>query len=137
MAEADFKLRLKMKVLITQLCSTLCDPMDCSSSESFSMGFFGQEYWSEWPLPSPGDLPNPRTEPRSPALQVGLMQKLVCSSQGPQLALSSTCPASPRGFDSPSLLVFGDDDSPSPYTFQKPGPSVRSHPYPELSVFFF
>ena len=137
MAEADFKLRLKVKVLITQLCSTLCDPVDCSSSESFSLGFFRQEYQSGWPLPSPGDLPNPRIEPRSPALQVGLMQKLVCSSQGPQLALSSTCPASPRGFDSPSLLVSDDDDSTSPYPFQKPGPSVCCHPYPELSVFFF
>ena len=29
-----------------------------------------QEYWSEWPLPSPGDLPDPGIEPGSPALQV-------------------------------------------------------------------
>ena len=29
-----------------------------------------QEYWSGWPIPSPGDLPNPGIEPRSPALQV-------------------------------------------------------------------
>jgi len=28
------------------------------------------EYWSGWPFPSPGDLPNPGIEPRSPALQV-------------------------------------------------------------------
>ena len=27
-----------------------------------------QEYWSGWPLPSPGDLPDPGMEPRSPAL---------------------------------------------------------------------
>ena len=27
-------------------------------------------YWSGLPLPSPGDLPNPGIEPRSPALQV-------------------------------------------------------------------
>ena len=33
------------------------------------MGFFRQEYWSELPFPSPGDLPNPRIEPGSPALQ--------------------------------------------------------------------
>ena len=30
----------------------------------------GQEYWSGLPCPPPGDLPNPETEPRSPALQV-------------------------------------------------------------------
>ena len=28
-----------------------------------------QEYWSELPFPSPGDLPNPGMEPGSPALQ--------------------------------------------------------------------
>ena len=31
--------------------------------------FSRQEYWSGLPFPSPGDLPNPGTEPRSPALQ--------------------------------------------------------------------
>ena len=36
---------------------------------SLSMGFSRQEYWSGWPFPSPGDLPDPGTEPRSPALQ--------------------------------------------------------------------
>jgi len=29
------------------------------------MGFLRQEYWSGLPFPSPGDLPNPRTEPES------------------------------------------------------------------------
>ena len=33
------------------------------------MGFSKQEYWSGLPFPSPGDLPNPGIEPRSPALQ--------------------------------------------------------------------
>ena len=33
------------------------------------MGFSRQEYWSGWPCPSPGDLPNPGIEPRSPTLQ--------------------------------------------------------------------
>ena len=33
-----------------------------------SMGFPRQEYWSELPFLSPGDLPNPRIEPSSPAL---------------------------------------------------------------------
>ena len=33
-----------------------------------SMGFSRQEYWSGLPFPSPGDIPNPGIEPRSPAL---------------------------------------------------------------------
>ena len=38
-----------------------------------SMGFSRQEYWSGLPFPSPGDLPNPGIEPRSPALQTGAL----------------------------------------------------------------
>ena len=34
-----------------------------------SMGFSRQEYWSELPFPSPGDLLDPGIEPRSPTLQ--------------------------------------------------------------------
>ena len=35
-----------------------------------SMEFSMPEHWSGWPFPSPGDLPNPGTQPRSPTLQV-------------------------------------------------------------------
>ena len=34
-----------------------------------SMGFSRQEYWSGLSFPSPGDVPNPGSEPRSPSLQ--------------------------------------------------------------------
>ena len=33
------------------------------------MEFSREEYWSGQPFPSPGDLPNSRTEPGSAALQ--------------------------------------------------------------------
>ena len=33
------------------------------------MGFFRQEYWSELPFPSPGDLADPGIETGSPVLQ--------------------------------------------------------------------
>ena len=33
------------------------------------MGFSRQEYWSGLPFPSPGDLPDPGIETRSPAFQ--------------------------------------------------------------------
>ena len=36
---------------------------------SLSMGFSKQEYWSGVPFPTPGDLPDPGIEPRSPELQ--------------------------------------------------------------------
>ena len=36
-----------------------------------SMGFPRQEYWSGLPFPSPGDLPDPGIEPRSPVLAGG------------------------------------------------------------------
>ena len=34
-----------------------------------SMEFSRLEYWTGQPFPSPGDLPNPGIEPRSPELQ--------------------------------------------------------------------
>ncbi|KAI4548704.1 hypothetical protein MG293_001034 [Ovis ammon polii] len=51
---------------VAQSCPTLCDPMDCSLPGSSVHGIF--QYWSGLSFPSPGDLPNPRIEPRSPAL---------------------------------------------------------------------
>jgi len=33
------------------------------------MEFSRPEYWCGLPFPSPGDLPHPQIEPRSPALQ--------------------------------------------------------------------
>ena len=37
------------------------------------MGFYRQEYWSEFPFPSLGDLPEPGIEPGSPALQADVL----------------------------------------------------------------
>ena len=37
------------------------------------MGFPRQEYWSGLPFLSPGDLPDPGTDPRSLALQADLL----------------------------------------------------------------
>ena len=58
-----------LQVLVSQLCLTLCDPMDCSSPGSSVHGIL-QARILEWlPLPSPGDFPDPGIKPRSPALQ--------------------------------------------------------------------
>ena len=44
-------------------------PWNVAYQAPLSMEFSRQEYWSGLPFPSPGDLPNPGMEPRSPALQ--------------------------------------------------------------------
>ena len=47
----------------------LCDPWTVAHQAPPSMGFSRQENWSWLPFPSPGDLPDPGIEPRSPAFQ--------------------------------------------------------------------
>jgi hypothetical protein len=42
---------------LSQLCLTLCDPMDCSSPGSSVLEFSRQECWSGLPFPTPGYLP--------------------------------------------------------------------------------
>ena len=54
---------------VAQSCPTLCDHMDCSLPGSSVHGISRQEYWSGLPFPSPGNLPYPGNEPRSPTLQ--------------------------------------------------------------------
>ena len=43
---------------------------DFLKPHGLSVGFSRQEYWSGLSFPSPGDVPNPGIEPKSPALQV-------------------------------------------------------------------
>ena len=43
-------------------------PLTAACQAPLSMEFSRQEYWSGLPFPSPGDLPDPGIEPRSPAL---------------------------------------------------------------------
>ena len=58
------------KVLVIQLCQTLCDSMDLQPTRLLCpWDFSRQGYRSELPFPSPGDFPDPGIEPGSPALQ--------------------------------------------------------------------
>ena len=56
---------------ISVSCSLMSDsfatPWTVARQAPLSMKFSWQEYWSGQPFPSPGNLPNPRIEPRSPA----------------------------------------------------------------------
>ena len=60
---------VKVKVLITQLCTTLCNLTDCVARQApLSMEFSRQEYWSGLPFPSPQDLPNKGIKLGSPTV---------------------------------------------------------------------
>ena len=59
----------KVKVLATESCLILCDPVDIACQALLSMGFSRQEYRSGLPCPSPGDLPDLGIEPEYPTLQ--------------------------------------------------------------------
>ena len=72
--------RLCAKLLSS--CPTLCNPMDGSLPGSLSMGFPRQEYWSDLPFPSPGDIPDPGIEPKSPVFPTLQVDSLVLSHLG-------------------------------------------------------
>ena len=61
----------RVEVLVTQSCTTLCDPMDCRPPGS-SVHEILHTRILEWVgKPSPGDLPDSGTKLGSPALQPG------------------------------------------------------------------
>ena len=51
---------------VTQSCPALCDPMDCSTPGS---AVHGDSPAKDTARPPPGDLPDPKLEPRFPALE--------------------------------------------------------------------
>ena len=61
--------RVQVKVKLLSLVQPFVTQWTVVYQASRSMGFSRQEYQSGLPFPSPGDLPYPGIEPRSPALQ--------------------------------------------------------------------
>ena len=55
--------------VVAKACLTLMTTWTVALQAPLSMGFSRQEYWSGWPFPSTGYLPNPGIEPGSPALE--------------------------------------------------------------------
>ena len=53
--------------LVSKSCPTLAIPWTVARQAPLSMGFSRQEYWSGWPFPPPGDLPDQGIKPVSPA----------------------------------------------------------------------
>ena len=78
------------------------------------MGFSRQEYWSGLSFPSPGNLPNPGTEPGSPALQVDSLptelqrktQMYIVSSQQMLIALNLSARSPIKILTLCNLLMF-------------------------------
>ena len=62
-------LEAMVKVKLLSRVRLFATPWTVAHEAPPSMGFSRQEYWRGLPFPSPGDLPDPRIEPRSPSLQ--------------------------------------------------------------------
>ena len=89
---------------IDDFSSSLRPPWTVAHQAPPSVGFSRQDYWRGLPFPSPGDLPNPGMEPRSPALQADALRSeppgfpilyivvSICHSQAPS---TSHLPLSP------------------------------------------
>ena len=61
--------KVKVKESHSVLSSSFVTPWTVACQVLLSTEFHRQECWSGLPFPSPGDLPDPGIEPRSPALQ--------------------------------------------------------------------
>ena len=68
--------------LVAESCPTLAAPWRVACQAPLSMGFSRQEYWSGWPFPSPGDLPDPGNEPESPAFQADSLPAELQGTKG-------------------------------------------------------
>ena len=58
-------------VLSRSVVSDSVAPWTVAHQATLPMEFSRQEYWSELPFPTPGDLPNPGIKCMSPALAAG------------------------------------------------------------------
>ena len=59
-----------MSAKLLQSRLTLWEPTDCSPQAPLSMGIFQARILGWVAMPSPGDIPNPGIDPRSPTLRV-------------------------------------------------------------------
>ena len=88
---------LTHKLIFSFLCVCVCLSFShiqlfvspIAGQAPLSMGFSRQEYWRGLPFPSPGDLPNPGIEFRSPIRQV---DSLPSEPRGYLTAIYSTSP---------------------------------------------
>ena len=65
-----------VKVKVAQSCPALCDPRDYAATQSMECS--RPEYWSGFPCPLPGDLPNPGIKPWPPMLLSHFSRVRLC-----------------------------------------------------------
>ena len=75
-------------------------PWTVAYQAPLSMGFSRQEYWSGLPFPSPGDLPDPGIEPRSPTLEADAL-----TSEPPGKPFTTKPPGKPDVNVNPSIFL--------------------------------
>ena len=93
---ADIPLaKVKVKVKSLSHVRLFATPWTVAYQAPPSMGFSRQEYWSGLPFPSPGDLPDPGIEARSPALEAD--------------ALTSELPGNPNLQQKPPAMIKGSE----------------------------
>ena len=66
LAVQKFKTRVSVCVLSRSVVRLFAIPWTVAHQAPLSIGFSRQEYWRGLPFPSPGDLPNPGIELRTP-----------------------------------------------------------------------
>ena len=117
-----FSSSMKVKVKSLSRARLFATPWTVAYQAPPSMGFSRQEYWSGLPFPSPGYLPNPGIEPRSPTFQVD--------------ALTSEPPGKPKNnvWDLSKSLSFSSYLSPS-HIFGRKKSVWYSEPYWDGVVF--
>ena len=85
-----YQLHVCVFLFSLSLIQLFVTPWSAAHQAPPSMGFSRQEYWSGWPFPSPGDLPNPGIEPRSPTLQADILTSEPLGKPYTMLHLSLT-----------------------------------------------
>ena len=65
--------KVKVKVNSLSRVQLFATPWTVAHQAHLSVGFSRQEYWSGLPFLSPGGLPDPGIEPRSPAVQAAAL----------------------------------------------------------------
>ena len=123
---------MKERHEVTQSCLGLCDPIDCSLSGS-SVHVIFQVRILEWvAFPSPGDLPNPETELRSPTLQAET-PKIQIKQEIQHLTTIQTW----RGHRRAQITLFRDKIEPLFSTIKFPSPHYpHQHASPPLPLLY-
>ena len=70
-------------------------PWTVAHQAPLSMGFFRQEYWSGFPFPSPGDLPDPGVESTSPVSAGGFFTTVPPGKSSIYIQFSSVAQSCP------------------------------------------